>query len=108
MENYQIKAFRELKIIERALLAGRDARILYKDLRARLNNPKEDIQALQLAMSYLEDYMNKSNIAIPEVPDGPTIEEQEQKLIKEFLTFRAYTYGISADEYCSRFGVEYK
>ena len=108
MENYQITAFRELKLIERQLKAGVNPRIIYKEYRARFNEPDEDLEVLQLTISCLTDYMKEKGIPIPEPMEKPTVEDKEHELITEFLGYRAYTYDITIDEYCQRFGLEYK
>lgn len=108
MEGYQIEAFRELKLIEREILTGKDPQLIHKSIRAKLNNPSDNPAAIKLALACLEDYMNDRNIEIPEYVNLQVQIEEENRIIQKFIEARAQTYGMNKSEYCMQYGLKYE
>ena len=108
MEGYQIEAFRELKLIERELLTGKDPKLIHKSICAKLNGPNSNSAAIKIVLECLEAYMNDRNIEIPESVNLQAQIEEENKIIQEFIETRAHAHGMSTSEYCMRYGLKYE
>ena len=108
MKGYQIEAFRELKLIERELLTGKDPKLIHKSICAKLNGPNSNSAAIKIVLECLEAYMNDRNIEIPESVNLQAQIEEEKKIIQKFSETRAQTNGMNKSEYCLRYGLKYE
>ena len=108
MEGYQIEAFRELKLIEREILTGKDPKLIHKNICAKLNCQTENPAAIKIVLECLEDYMNDRNIEIPKYVNLQAQIEEENKIIQKFIETRAQTHGMNKSEYCLRYGLKYE
>ena len=108
MKGYQIEAFRELRLIEKDILAGKDLRLIHKTVRAKLNDPYENSMAIKIALECLEGYMNDKGIGIPNYVNLQAQIEEENKIIQEFIETRAQARGMSESAYCTLYGLKYE
>ena len=108
MKGYQIEAFRELKLIEREILNGKNPKLIHKSLCAKQNDQNGNPTAIKIALECLEDYMRDRNIEIPEYVNLQAQIEEENKIIQKFIETRAQTHGMNKSEYCLRYGLKYE
>ena len=108
MERYQIEAFRELRLIEREILAGKDTKLIHKNIRTKLNEQNENSAAIIIVLECLESYMNDKGIEIPEYMNHQAQIDEENKIIRKFIETRAQTLGMNDSEYCMRYGLKYE
>lgn len=108
MEGYQIEAFRELRLIEREILAGKDTKLIYENIRTKMNEQSENSAAIKIVLECLECYMNEKGIEIPECVNCQAQIEEENKIIRKFIETRAQTLGMNNSEYCIRHGLKYE
>lgn len=108
MERHQIEAFRELRLIERKILAGKDTKVIYKNIRTKLNEQNENSAAIKIVLECLECYMKDKGIEIPEYMNFQDSIEEEHKIIQKFIESRAQSHRMSISEYCMHYGLKYE